>query len=137
MSAVASSETPHAVSAPAEHRLAAVAPVASHESEAAEQRRWMTWFGLPALLAAFFVGLVFGTGQEWYLGSPSALDRRRHRRPDLARDELGHELAERRHRHRPALISNERAGHIEPKGAGLPAFLTMAPVAAVDGFDLR
>jgi hypothetical protein len=67
MSAVASPEKTHAVAAPVEHVLAAVAP-AAHESEAAEQRRWMTWFGLPALIAAFFVGLVFGTGQEWYLG---------------------------------------------------------------------
>ncbi len=28
----------------------------------------MTWFGLPALVASVFVGLVFATGQEWYLG---------------------------------------------------------------------
>lgn len=36
--------------------------------EADEQKRWMTFFGLPALIAAIFVGLTFGTGHEWYLG---------------------------------------------------------------------
>jgi membrane protein implicated in regulation of membrane protease activity len=66
MSAVASSEVipsvavgvPHAVSVRLTHL----------EAEAAEQKRWMTWFGLPALFAAVFVSLVFATGQEWYLG---------------------------------------------------------------------
>jgi membrane protein implicated in regulation of membrane protease activity len=45
---------------------------AAHEVEAAEQKRWMTWFGLPALIAAFFVGLVFATGQELWLGFAAA-----------------------------------------------------------------
>ena len=40
----------------------------THTLEAAEQRRWTLWFGLPALVAALFVGLVFATGQEWFLG---------------------------------------------------------------------
>ena len=28
----------------------------------------MIWFGLPALVAALFVGATFGTGQAWILG---------------------------------------------------------------------
>jgi hypothetical protein len=64
MSAVASTEA-----------LAVRVPVAAHEGSApsehelvaAEQRRWMTWFGLPIAVAALFLGLTFGTGQEWYL----------------------------------------------------------------------
>jgi hypothetical protein len=66
MSAVASSRsTPVNLSV-----VAAEPPVgrSQHEIEAAEQKRWMTWFGSPALVAAIFVGAVFGTGQEWYLG---------------------------------------------------------------------
>ncbi len=41
----------------------------TQEIEAAEQKRWMIWFGLPALVAAIFVGAVFGTGQEWFIGA--------------------------------------------------------------------
>lgn len=64
MSAVAAVETPvHAVLSAIEH-----ADGHSHLLAADEQRRWMVWFGLPALVAAFFVGMVFATGQEWYLG---------------------------------------------------------------------
>jgi hypothetical protein len=66
MSAVASSQP-----TPVNLSVVAAEPVAersTHELEAAEQKRWMTWFGLPALIAAIFVGAVFGTGQEWYLG---------------------------------------------------------------------
>jgi hypothetical protein len=40
----------------------------AQELEAAEQKRWLLWFGLPILIAAIFVGFVFGTGQQWYLG---------------------------------------------------------------------
>jgi len=38
------------------------------EMEAAEQKRWMTWIGIPALIAAVFVGMTFGTGHAWWLG---------------------------------------------------------------------
>ena len=38
------------------------------EIEAAEQKRWMTWIGIPALIASVFVGLTFGTGHAWWLG---------------------------------------------------------------------
>jgi hypothetical protein len=67
MSAVASSEAVPASAALAVPGVVSAAP-AVHDVEAAEQKRWMTWFGLPALIAAFFVGAVFATGQEWYLG---------------------------------------------------------------------
>jgi hypothetical protein len=67
MSAVASSEVVHPSVAVAVPRAVSALP-SLHEIEAAEQKRWLTWFGLPALCAAIFVGLVFGTGQEWYLG---------------------------------------------------------------------
>jgi len=64
MSAVASTEALR-VSVPAAH----AGPAASEsELEAVEQRRWMTWFGFPILVAAVFLGLTFGTGQEVYLG---------------------------------------------------------------------
>ena len=36
--------------------------------EAAEQKRWMIAFGIPAVVASFFVGLTFATGQAWWLG---------------------------------------------------------------------
>jgi len=67
MSAVASPEAIHPSAALAGPRAVSALP-SLHEIEAAEQKRWLTWFGLPALLAAIFVGFVFGTGQEWYLG---------------------------------------------------------------------
>jgi len=44
------------------------APFSPGGLEATEQRRWLVWFGLPALVAAVFVAAAFGTGQEWYLG---------------------------------------------------------------------
>lgn len=34
----------------------------------AEQKRWMLWFGLPALVAALFTGVCFATGDAWWLG---------------------------------------------------------------------
>jgi len=42
---------------------------AINEMQAAEQRRWMTWFGLPALVAAIFVGGAFATDQLWWIGA--------------------------------------------------------------------
>lgn len=65
MSAVAVAPATHlAVAAP----LHGAAHAPTHEIEAAEQQRWLLWFGVPALVAALFVGLVFATGQEWLLG---------------------------------------------------------------------
>jgi hypothetical protein len=46
----------------------AAVPFTAKETEAAEQKRWLIWFGLPALVAAIFVAVTFATGQEWYLG---------------------------------------------------------------------
>ena len=43
------------------------AVLASLEEEAAEQSRWLLWFGTPALIAAIFVGVSFATGQMMYL----------------------------------------------------------------------
>jgi hypothetical protein len=42
--------------------------VSINEIHAAEQKRWMIWFGLPALVAALFVGATFETGQAWWIG---------------------------------------------------------------------
>jgi hypothetical protein len=33
----------------------------------AEQHRWLLWFGLPALIAAVFLAIALGTGEEWIL----------------------------------------------------------------------
>ena len=67
MSAVAPAEisatpqTPH---------LHAVERAVSSEQQmhTAEMNRWMLFFGVPALVAAFFVGLVFATGDAWWMG---------------------------------------------------------------------
>jgi hypothetical protein len=37
-----------------------------------EMYRWMLWFGLPSLVAAVFVGLVFATGSMWWIGGAIA-----------------------------------------------------------------
>jgi hypothetical protein len=67
MSAAATAEavpTSDAVLAPV-----AVAPGSStHEVENKEMYRWMLWFGAPMLVVAFFVGMVFATGEAWWLG---------------------------------------------------------------------
>ena len=67
MSAVASTSSLPAGGAGAVHAHSSESP-SLHMLEAAEQKRWMVWFGLPALIAALFVGAVFATGQEWYMG---------------------------------------------------------------------
>ena len=36
--------------------------------ETSEMYRWMLWFGVPLLVVAFFVGMVFATGEAWWLG---------------------------------------------------------------------
>ena len=30
-----------------------------------EQKRWMLWFGLPALIGCFFLGVAFATAMWW------------------------------------------------------------------------
>lgn len=37
-----------------------------------EMYRWMFWFGLPSLVAAIFVALVFATGSMWWIGGAIA-----------------------------------------------------------------
>jgi hypothetical protein len=43
------------------------------EVETSEMYRWMLWFGLPMLAAAFVLGLVFVTGAAWLIGAVIAL----------------------------------------------------------------
>jgi hypothetical protein len=65
MSAVATAEAvPAGDAAP----LAVAAGSSAHDIETAEMYRWMVWFGLPLLVVAFFVGMVFATGDAWWLG---------------------------------------------------------------------
>ena len=44
------------------------ATLSTYDMNAAEQKRWMIWFGVPALIAALFVGATFETGQAWQIG---------------------------------------------------------------------
>jgi hypothetical protein len=37
-----------------------------------EMYRWMLWFGLPSLVAAVFVALVFATGSMWWISGAVA-----------------------------------------------------------------
>jgi hypothetical protein len=37
-----------------------------------EMYRWMLWFGLPSLVAAVFVGVVFATGSMWWISGAIA-----------------------------------------------------------------
>jgi hypothetical protein len=34
-----------------------------------EQKRWMLWFGLPALIGCFFLGVTFATETIWWLAA--------------------------------------------------------------------
>ena len=63
MSAVASAEF---VSAPP--ALEVVAGPSAAQLAEKEMYRWMLWLGLPSLVAAFFVGVVFATGSIWWIG---------------------------------------------------------------------
>jgi hypothetical protein len=66
MSAVATAE---ALATPDAATLHVVEPAVSaeHEMHAAEQKRWMIWFGLPALVASLFVAAAIGTGDGWWM----------------------------------------------------------------------
>jgi hypothetical protein len=37
------------------------------EEQAAEEQRWLAWFGTPVVIAAVFMAIAFGTGQAWVL----------------------------------------------------------------------
>ena len=66
MSAVASAEY-----VPAHADLHLVVPSTAHLAEK-EMYRWMLWFGLPTLVAAFFMGAVFATGSMWWISGAIA-----------------------------------------------------------------
>src|SRR4029077_14619532 len=67
MSAVATAE--NLTTADTAHLHAVEGSVAAeHKMHAVEMNRWMLYFGLPALIAAFFVGMVFATGDAWWMG---------------------------------------------------------------------
>jgi hypothetical protein len=48
--------------------------VSQTPAEIAEQEmyRWMLWFGLPSLVAAVFVALVFATDSMWWIAGAIA-----------------------------------------------------------------
>ncbi|HWE80839.1 MAG TPA: hypothetical protein VG265_04260 [Gaiellaceae bacterium] len=66
MSAVATAEVLPVSDASPVHEVPA--GVSIYEMNAAEQNRWMIWFGIPALMAAIFVGAALGTGHAWLIG---------------------------------------------------------------------
>jgi hypothetical protein len=67
MSAVATTEVVAVGDAPA----VSLVPVHDHsvqQMHAAEQKRWMVWFGIPALIASLFVALTLSMNQAWIMG---------------------------------------------------------------------
>jgi ABC-type dipeptide/oligopeptide/nickel transport system permease subunit len=72
MSAVSSTIEEPSTSVPTLEIAHAAAP-SKIELEAAEQKRWMVWFGLPMVGAAIFIGLLFGTGHELFIAPAVAL----------------------------------------------------------------
>ena len=67
MSAVAS--TAEYVPAAPALELVGLSPAELAEKE---MYRWMLWFGLPSLVAAIFVAVVFATGSMWWIGGAIA-----------------------------------------------------------------
>jgi hypothetical protein len=53
-----------AAPAPAEPEAIGLPPL---EEQAAEEQRWLAWFGTPVVIAAVFMAIAFGTGQAWVL----------------------------------------------------------------------
>ena len=68
MSAVASAEYAGPAPAPA------LEVVSKTPAEIAEQEmyRWMLWFGVPSLVSAVFVALVFATDSMWWIAGAIA-----------------------------------------------------------------
>ena len=66
MSAVATAETLTTADTPQLHAVEGAVSAAA-EMHTAEMNRWMLFFGLPALVAAFFVGMIFATGDAWWM----------------------------------------------------------------------
>jgi hypothetical protein len=56
---------------PAPPALEVVAPSPAELAER-EMYRWMLWFGLPSLVAAIFVAVVFATGSIWWISGAIA-----------------------------------------------------------------
>jgi hypothetical protein len=71
MSAVATAEAVPASDAVPVH-LVAPAGMSTYEMHAAEQMRWMVWFGTPVLFASLFFGVAFSTGQALWIGGAIA-----------------------------------------------------------------
>jgi len=67
MSAVAPGEILSTSQTPHLHAVENVR-LTEQQMHTAEMNRWMLFFGVPALVAAFFVGLVFATGDAWWMG---------------------------------------------------------------------
>jgi len=67
MSAVATAENPTTAGASDLHVVESTVS-AEQRMHAAEMNRWMVCFGVPILIAAFFVGMVFATGDAWWMG---------------------------------------------------------------------
>jgi hypothetical protein len=68
MSAVATTDVVPAGDAPPAAHLAPVHGTSVQEMHGAEQRRWMLWFGIPAVVASVFVGLTFSLNEAWIMG---------------------------------------------------------------------
>src|SRR5436853_558838 len=60
---------------PATPALEVVVPSSAQLAEQ-EMYRWMLWFGLPSLVAAIFVAIVFATGSMWWIGGGAGCRRR-------------------------------------------------------------
>ena len=68
MSAVATAENLTTADATDLHVVEGTASAEQH-MHTAEMNRWMLCFGVPVLVAAFFVGLVFATGNAWWMAA--------------------------------------------------------------------
>ena len=66
MSAVATAENVTTVDTPHLHAVESTVSAEQH-MHTAEMNRWMLCFGVPVLVAAFFVGMVFATGDAWWM----------------------------------------------------------------------
>jgi hypothetical protein len=73
MSAVATAE--NVTTAEAAHlHVVEGAMSAERQMHTEEMNRWIVWFGVPVVVAAFFVGLVFATDNGWWMaGAISAI----------------------------------------------------------------
>ena len=66
MSAVATAENLTTADVTQPHASAS-GPSAEQKMHTAEMNRWMLCFGVPVLVAAFFVGMIFATGDAWWM----------------------------------------------------------------------